>query len=122
MKKIFGIILGLMLSINAFSHGKVIFTDTKDPAAAKELGVFHFQLDENFTLEEINRVKAFYTEYFNVTFTALETGANITITLIDNTESSRRIIHRFFSSLEVNAIDIMGTDVSTDDFMRKFIL
>jgi len=123
MKKIFSIVVFSLLTLSAFSQdNKVIFADTDKANEAKSLGVYHFEFDNSFTVEQIEKVRAYYVEYFKVTTMTTEKGIYVTLKLIDDSETAKRVMQRFFSSLYVQKIDVMGTDVEVMVFIQKFVL
>ena len=123
MKKISSIIVGLLLTVSVFAGGKVTFLDTKTANEAKQTGVFHFEFDDTYTVEQINKAKVYYEKYFTVSARKTDTGINVTIKVIDpDDEIARRIEQRFFVTLDVKMIDVMGTDVELMTFLKKFVL
>ena len=42
MKKIFSVLVCLLLSLSIYAQGKVTFADSNNASEAKTLGVFHF--------------------------------------------------------------------------------
>jgi len=121
MKTCFSVLIGLFLSVSVFGQ-KVIYTSVDNVNKAKADGIFNFELDKAYSIEKINKTKAYYTEYFTVTTKSIENGTSIQIKLIKETEMARRVIYRFFVSLDAKQIGIMGSPVPLDKFMEKFIL
>ncbi|MFD1551784.1 hypothetical protein DNU06_02200 [Putridiphycobacter roseus] len=121
MKKITSIILGIFLSLTAFSQ-KVVYTDVDKVNEAKTAGIFHFEFDNTYPLTEINKVADYYTKFFTVISTPISTGGTaVQITLVEDTEMARKVTLRFFISLAVDQIEIMGADLKTTEFVDKFI-
>lgn len=122
MKKILGLAFGLMIGAMSFGQSAITFTEeisTYDKATTTE---FHFNLDQTITASAINENAAYYTDYFSVASTANNGGHDIVITLVQDDEMSRKVIQRFFVSLQVQAINVDGNDVQMTDFMDTYIL
>jgi hypothetical protein len=121
-KKIFGLLLGMFLTVTTFANGVVTYTDAVKAEKSKTEGAFNFSFDSNFTLEQINKSAAYYKNYFVVTPVKSESGINVNIKLTEDNEMSRRVITRFFVSLEVKEIMVNGALVKTEDFIAKFVM
>ena len=122
MKKILGIVLGMFLTVATFANGVVTYSDAATAEESKTEGVFNFQFDGNFTVEEINKTANYYTSYFTVTPVASADGISVLIKLNDDNEMARRIVTRFFVSLDVREITVEGSVVSIDDFIAKYVM
>ena len=122
MKKLLSLFVGLLLTVSVFAQGKVVFADIDDVAQAKSLGVYHFEFDNTFTNDQISKVKDYYTAYFKVSTLETENGIFVTLKLVDDSEMAKRVVQRFFVSLNVQKIDVMGTDVEVAEFVRKFVM
>ena len=122
MKKLLGLLVGLFLTVSVFGQGKVVFADTDNVAEAKTMGIYHFEFDNTFTDEQISKVKAYYTDYFTVNTLKTDAGIYVTLKLADDSEMSKRVVQRFFVSLNVQKIDVMGTEVLVSEFIKKFVL
>lgn len=121
MKKIASILLGMFLTLTAFSQ-KVVYTDVDKVNEAKIAGVFHFDFDDTYQIEEINKVANFYTKFFTVVATPKSDGGTaVEITLVEDTDMARKVTLRFFISLAVKQIEIMGSDLEAERFVGKFI-
>lgn len=122
MKKILGLVLGLMVSAFTFAQTAVTFTDVDngyDKATASE---FHFNLDETITNESIMANAAYYTDYFTLVATPATVGHDVTFTLAVDDEMSRKVIHRYFVSLQVATINVSGAEVPVKEFMETYII
>ncbi|MBK7130540.1 MAG: hypothetical protein IPM74_09630 [Crocinitomicaceae bacterium] len=123
MKKILGLIAAVIMTSAAFSQAPVTFTDANagyDKTTASE---FHFSFTSAFTVDQIDKAAVYYTSYFTIVATAsADGGVNAVIKLVENSEMSRRVITRFFVSLEIQTISAAGTDHPLDDFMATYIL
>ena len=122
MKKILGLAAGLLLTAATFAQAGVKFTDAVDGYNKATAQTFHFNMDSNYTLESINTNAAFYTSYFTVAATPGTSGTDVAITLVEDNEMARRVISRFFISLEVQAVDVNGTKMAIFDFMAAYIM
>lgn len=121
-KKIFGVLLGLMISISTFANGGVIYSDASTADKSKTEGVFNFAFDETYTIEKINKTAQYYTNYFEVTPVKTESGIKVSLKLIEDNEMSRRVITRFFVSLGVKEISVDGATVILEDFIAKYVM
>jgi len=122
MKKLLGLVFGMFLTITTFANGVVTYSDAATADKAKTEGVFNFAFDSNFTVENITKTAKYYESYFTVTPVKTETGINVLIKLIEDNDMARRVITRFFVSLEVKEIVVNGNIVTTDDFIAKFVM
>ncbi len=122
MKKLLGLVLGMFLTVTTFANGGVTYSDASTAEKSKTEGVFNFSFDSEFTLEEINKTAKYYTSYFTVTPVKTENGINVTIKLVDDNEMARRVVNRFFVSLEVKEINVNGTKVPTEQFVTKYVM
>ena len=121
-KKILGLILGLFLTVTTFANGGVTYTDAATAEKAKTEGVFNFEFDSHFTVESIKKAATYYESYFSVTPVKSETGVNVLIKLIEDNDMARRVVTRFFVSLEVKEITVNGAAISVDDFIAKYVM
>ena len=122
MKKILGLAVGLFLSVFTFAQSHVTFdneTTGYDKAATTE---FHFTFDATFKVEDLNSNASYYTDYFTVAVNAEGTSFDVTITLVQDDEMSRRVISRYMISNQVAGISANGQDLSVDEFMGEYIL
>ena len=122
MKKLLGLVLGMFLSVVTFANGVVTYTDAATAEKSKAEGAFNFNFDGSFTIEDINKTATYYTSYFAVTPEASAEGISVSIKLVDDNEMARRIVTRFFVSLEVREITVEGTVVSIDNFIAKYVM
>ncbi|MGV6860391.1 MAG: hypothetical protein ACWA41_01400 [Putridiphycobacter sp.] len=122
MKKLLGVVLGLILSVSALAGGGVTYNDVNTAEKSKAEGVFTFAFDSNFTLEEINKTAQYYTSYFSVSPVKSENGFTVTIKIIEDNEMSRRVVTRFFVSLEVKEIMVSGASIGVEDFVSKYVM
>ena len=121
-KKILGLVFGLFLTIATYANGSVTYSDASSAEKAKTEGVFNFAFDSNFTIESINKTAKYYESYFSVTPVKTDAGINVLIKLIEDNDMARRVITRFFVSLEVKEITVDGTNLSVDDFIAKYVM
>ena len=112
----------MFLTVTTFANGGVTYSDASTAEKSKTEGVFNFSFDSEFTLEEINKTAKYYTSYFTVTPVKTENGINVTIKLVDDNEMARRVVNRFFVSLEVKEINVNGTKVPTEQFVTKYVM
>jgi hypothetical protein len=122
MKKILGLAFGLM--IGAFSYGQsaATFSENVSNYDKATTTAFHFNLDQSITADAINDNAVYYTDYFTVAATDNNGGHDITITLAQDDEMSRKVIQRYFVSMQVQTISVDGTDVQVLDFMNTYII
>jgi len=122
MKKLLGLVLGMFLTLTTFANGGVTYSDASTAEKSKTEGVFNFSFDSEFTLDEINKTAKYYTSYFTVTPVKTESGINVTIKLVEDNEMARRVVNRFFVSLEVKEINVNGTKIPTEQFVTKYVM
>ena len=122
MKKILGLAFGLFLSVMTFAQSHVSFNDANDSYDKAATTEFHFTFDASFTAEDLNKSASFYTDYFAVAVTNEASGFNVTITLVQDDEMSRRVISRYLVSNSVQEIAANGQNLTLDEFMGEYIL
>jgi len=122
MKKLIGLVLGMFLTVATFANGVVTYSDAETAEASKNEGVFNFAFDSSFSIEDINKAATYYESYFTVTSVVSNTGASVLIELVDDNELSRRVITRFFVSLDVKEIKVISSVVSIDDFIANYVM
>ncbi len=122
MKKLLGLVLGLFLTVAVFANGGVTYTSNSADGKAKLEGVFTFSFSSEFTIEQINKTAKYYTSYFTVTPVQSLNGIDVTIKLVEDNEMARRVVNRFFVSLEVKEINVNGTMYPVEDFVSKYVM
>jgi VCBS repeat-containing protein len=122
MKKILGLTLGLLLSAFTFGQSAITFTDATSGYDKSATTAFHFTFDSSISNETITTNSAYYTDYFTVDAVADGANHNVTFTLVDDTDMSRRVISRFFISIQAAGIDVNGTVMTIDEFMAAYIM
>ena len=86
---------------------------------AKESGVFTFEIPGDKTSEEVSDRAKFYTNYFTVAF---DEGTDIvTITMVDNSPSSRTIISRFLMSSGFRMVRVGDEELKMIDFTAQYL-
>lgn len=122
MKKILGLAVGILLSFATIAQSGVTFLDADGDYNKVTTQTFHFSFPSKITVDQINSNAAFYTSYFTVTATPAGETINVDIKLVEDNEMSRRVISRFFVSLEVQDIIVNGAYVKVPDFMSTYIM
>lgn len=122
MKKVLGLILGVMFTVSVFANGVVTYKSAATAEQAKQSGVFEFNFDTNFSADNIKKTAQYYTSYFTVTVAAVDGGNDVTVQLVEDNDMARRVITRFFVSLEVKEIKVNGTAVALDGFITKYVM
>lgn len=122
MKKILGLAVGVLLSFATFAQSGVAFSDSHDGYNKATTQSFHFTFPSSISIDQINKSAAFYTAYFTVTPTTAANGTNVEIKLVEDNEMSRRVMTRFFVSLEVQDISVNGNSIVLADFMTTYVM
>ncbi|MCH2234797.1 MAG: hypothetical protein MK078_11160 [Crocinitomicaceae bacterium] len=121
MKKLLGLFIGLVISISATAQS-VEFTDAGESYNKKETLSFNFHFDNTYAAQDLTETGTYYTNYFTTEVMENEDKShNVKITLTEESEMGRRVIMRYFVSLEVGKIKAGVTEYSTEDFMIQFI-
>lgn len=122
MKNLFA--LTLLLTFTAFSFAQEkgeAFVKGNDASMliAKKAGVFEFKLPAESTREEVEKNKAYYTDYFSVEY---KPEIQIAIVkMIENTAGNRRVITRFLVSNGVRTIKLGDTPYTVAEFYDNFL-
>ena len=106
-KKILGLILGMFLTVATFANGVVTYSDVTTAEQSKTEGIFNFAFSSGFAVEDIEKTAKYYENYFTVTPVVSEDGIAVLIKLVEDNEMARRVITRFFVSLEVKEIMVV---------------
>jgi hypothetical protein len=123
MKKILGLVAGLMMAAFTFGQSTITFTDATDSYNKEATTSFNFMFSPTHTAEDITSNAAYYESYFTVTVVAAGTEGNtVNITLVEDNEMARRVIMRLFVNLEINEIGVNGADMERNEFMTTFIM
>lgn len=122
MKKILGLAAGMMLTIATFAQGSVTFLDANATYDKTKVTSFNFEFSPEFTVDQINKAAEFYTSYFTVTPAASPAGISVTVKLVEDNEMARRVITRFFVTLEVEKILVNGESMMVSDFAAKYLM
>jgi len=122
MKKVLGLLVALFLTVSTFANGIVTYSDAATAEKSKTSGVFNFSFDSNYSINDITKTANYYTNYFTVTPIKSENGIAVKISLVDDNEMARRVITRFFVSLEIKTINVSGDEIQLDDFIAKYIM
>lgn len=121
MKKLLGLFAGLVLSLSALAQD-VEFTDAGETYNKKETLSFNFHFDNTYSAQTLTETGTYYGNYFSTLVVENEDKSyNVTLTLNEESEMGRRVIMRYFVSLEVGTIKAGATEYSTEDFMIQFI-
>lgn len=121
MKKLAGLFIGLLLGLTSFGQ-TVEFTDAGpgyDKTATTE---FNFDFSEHFSIDDINTTAANYASYFTVATTANASGVSCKVTLVEDTEMSRRVVSRLLISLGLQNVTAEGSSVGMNEFMETYIM
>jgi hypothetical protein len=121
MKKILGLAAGLLLTAATFAQSGVKFNDAGDSYDKATTKTFNFTFDANYSIEQLNKTATFYPDYFTVVSTPAYGGTTVAITLVDDNEMARRVISRYFISLECENVNVNGTDMPLMDFMAAYV-
>jgi hypothetical protein len=122
MKKILGLAAGMMLTIATFAQGSVTFLDANASYDKTAVTSFNFEFSSEYTVEQINKAAEFYTAYFTVKPVASPVGNTVTITLVEDNEMARRVITRFFVTMEIQKILVNGESYTISDFGAKYLM
>ena len=122
MKKFLGLATGLLLSVFTLAQHGVTFDDATPEYNKASANSFNFTMADHFSLEDINKTASYYESYFTVSTSAVEGGNNVILTLNEDTDMARRVITRFFVSLEVKDINVNGQHVELNQFITDYIM
>ena len=122
MKKIFGLVAGLMMTFAVSAQSGVTFTDANADYNKTTTQTFHFDFSSNYTADQIKEGSQYYLDYFTVTVTEKDGGHAVEIKLVEDTEMSRRVVTRFFVTLGVENIGVNGTNMDVHEFVTQYIL
>ncbi|MGB0933426.1 MAG: hypothetical protein ACPGU5_04030 [Lishizhenia sp.] len=122
MKKLLTLVL--LFSLSLFSFGQesgeaFVKGNEVSMVAAKKAGVFEFKLPSSSTKEEVEKNKAYYTDYFSVEY---KPEIQIAIVkMVNNTPGNRRVITRFLVSNGVRTVTLDNTKYTVAEFFENFL-
>lgn len=123
MKKILGLVAGLMMTAFTFGQSTVAFTDATDGYDKVATTSFNFMFSPIHTAEDIKSNAAYYESYFTVTVTpAGSAGNKVNIALVEDNEMARRVIMRLLVNMDIDAINVNGKELERNDFMTTYIM
>jgi hypothetical protein len=122
MKKILGLLFGLFLTVSTFANGIVTYSDATTASNSKTIGVFNFSFDSSYSMEDITKTAKYYTNYFSVVPNQSDNSISVKISLVEDNEMARRVITRFFVSLDVKSINVNGTEVQIEEFIKTYVM
>jgi len=123
MKKFLGLATGLLLTVFTMAHNGVTFDDASAEYDKASTNTFNFTMSDDYSIEDINKTAAYYVDYFSVSTSAVEGGGNnVIFTVNDDNDMARRVITRFFVSLEVKEIDVNGEHIELNQFISDYIM
>lgn len=121
MKNIMTVFIGLILAANVIGQ-EVTYNSIDKMNEAKLNGVFEFTFDDFFTLEQLTKASDFYTDHFSAEYTPKGNGLAAKFTILTKEPMSRKVLSRYFSTLEIQKIIIDGTSVELGAFLDKFVM
>lgn len=114
-------ILFFVLFISSFSFAQqertVSIEKSQEMASFRQDGEFHFKLPENITAEQVNRAAAYYTKNFAVSFDSKKHDA--VLKMVENDAQNRKIIKRFFVSLNIDRFQLNDQVLTLEEFYEK---
>tara|TARA_B100000508_G_scaffold137355_2_gene131740 strand:+ start:22432 stop:22797 length:366 start_codon:yes stop_codon:yes gene_type:complete len=119
MKKIIAFFAFILFVGFSFAQTASVDGDKASIAKQVEMGKFKIEMPESTSAEDINKSAEYYVDYFTVDFNAESKIA--TITMVDNTPSSRRVINRLLLSNGVRTIAFNGEEYSINEFYDEFL-
>lgn len=119
MKKLFMLSIILFSSIVAFSQTATIDGNKETMKKAVEKGVFEISMPSSVSIDDINKNKEYYTDYFTVDYN--DANKLATITMVDDSAKSRRVITRLLLSVGVKEVNVDGKDYTFNDFFNTFL-
>ena len=118
MKKL--IVLTLVSLASVFSYGQKVATATPEALQkGKTSGIIVFTMPADVTAAEIDGVKNYYKQYFSTSMD--EKKHELTITMLNNDENSRRVVNRLMVSLDIRDYKIGTEELGFDAVFDKYL-
>ncbi len=121
MKRGFVLFIGLFLTLIS-SAQNVSYQDSEKANTAKLEGVFNFNFDGTFSKEKLDKATTYYAQYFEVEYQKIENGYSAKITMLDENPISRKIIERYFTTLNVKLIEAGEENLEIRPFIKKYLM
>ena len=123
MKKFLGLAAALLFTAFSYAQATVSFSDATADYDKTATTSFNFMFSPIHTAEDIKSNAAYYESYFLVTVeSAGSAGNKVNIALVEDNEMARRVIMRLLVNLDIDAINVNGTEMERNDFMTKYIM
>lgn len=123
MKKFLGLVAGLLFTAFSFAQATVSFSDATADYDKTATTSFNFMFSPIHTAEDIKSSAEYYESYFTVTVTAAGSAGNkVNIELVEDNEMARRVIMRLLVNLDIDSINVNGTEMERNDFMTTYIM
>lgn len=124
MKKILALVTGLLFAAFSYGQSTVVFTDAGDGYDKAATTSFNFIFSPVHSKDDIMSNAAYYESYFSTTVeTAGSAGNTVTLSLVgENPEMERRVIMRLLVNMDVDQINVNGTEMERNDFMNTYIM
>jgi hypothetical protein len=85
----------------------------------KDKGIFEIKMPDNLSKEDIDKYAQYYVNAFKVSFDA--TSHVVTINMVENNSSNRRVILRFLSANQIQNVIVEGKTYVVSDFYEVFL-
>jgi hypothetical protein len=85
----------------------------------KEKGIFEIKMPDDVSKEAVDKYAQYYVNAFKVNF---DTKSHVvTINMVDNSSSNRRVILRFLSANQIQNVIVEGKSYPVSDFYEVFL-
>jgi len=101
------------------TDAKLKSANTNELRSAKSSGEFLFTMPSGVSKKEIDESAEYYTMYFMVEY--IEKSHQVKIRMKTNDEKSRRVILRFFVSLNIRQIELEGETMELEMYYQNWL-
>lgn len=119
MKKVFALFVFILVVGVGFSQTASVSGDKSTIADQVAKGEIVIEMPADTDAADLNKSAEYYVDYFTVAYN--EEAHKATITMVDNTPSSRRVINRLLLSNGIRTIAFDGQEYSINEFYDEFL-
>jgi hypothetical protein len=122
MKKLISTLAFLMIVAVSFAQQLTVNGGAEALKKSKaSTGVFEFT-STGIELSAIEQHAKTYASWFTVTASEGKAGIAISIKMHKNESQTRRVMHRYFVTINVGSVVVDGNEMKVDEFIEKFII
>ncbi|MFN3342750.1 MAG: hypothetical protein ACK40M_08645 [Flavobacteriales bacterium] len=122
MKKLLSTLVFVLIATFGFSQNLTATGGSAALGKAKaSTGVFEFTAT-GLDIASINQNAKTYASWFTVAAKEGKGSISLSITMHKNESQTRRVMHRYFVTLNVQTVTVDSTEMKVEDFVEKYLI